>query len=306
MRKPDDGDDERPIRHRSNRNAGTRTPAGDVIGVDPRTDRQRLTTEAYATSAPLRQRLRLYDYQVDPAEFDLREWVLHRVDPRPGAIVVDVGCGPGRYLSAIAKRDASATAIGFDLSAGMAAEAAAHGPVGVADAIALPVPDRSTDVLLAAHMLYHVADMRFAIAEFARIVRTDGTVAIVLNGDHHLPEMYALLGAAVRRAGGPPGLRERTFQRAVLDAAAPLVADHFADVQRAETTGAIVVPDAAPVVAYLDSLRSLYDDLPVEWNAVLDAGTQLVTATIARNGAWRTQSHVGVLLARMPVPSSGR
>ena len=63
----------------------------------------------------------LYRYQRDPV--DIRRWVLDQVAWPPGARVLDVGCGPGRYLAKLAELVPDARRIGMDLSAGMAAEA---------------------------------------------------------------------------------------------------------------------------------------------------------------------------------------
>ena len=144
------------------------------MAVDPRTDRERLTTKAYANSDALCQRIGLYDYQLDAT--DLRTWVFDQLEIRHAARLVDAGCGPGRYLDALRERRPDTIGIGFDLSDGMAREAAVFGPTAVADATQLAVRTAGADVVLGAHMLYHVDDMSAAIDEFARVARPDGTV----------------------------------------------------------------------------------------------------------------------------------
>ena len=68
------------------------------------------------------------------------------------------------------------------------------------------------------------------------------------------------------------------------------------------TWGAVrVVPNADPVVDYLDSMESFYGvEVAAEWQEVLRGARELVVQTIERDGAWTTQSHCGVILGRDP------
>src|SRR5690348_16429925 len=95
--------------------------------VDAYTDRRRLTELAYADSGNLNARSALYDYEVEP--FPLAEWVLSHVSLPSDGAVLDVGCGPGRYLATARRWRPRITATGLDLSLGMAREAAAIGGV---------------------------------------------------------------------------------------------------------------------------------------------------------------------------------
>src|SRR2546429_368984 len=57
------------------------------------------------------------------------------------------------------------------------------------DAGKLPFGDGSFDTVVANHMLYHLDDPAAALAEFARVLRTGGRVAIATNGAGHLAEL---------------------------------------------------------------------------------------------------------------------
>ena len=139
--------------------------------TDPRTDRSRLVGHAYKTSAPFLARTGLYRYQRDGV--DIRRWVLDQVAWPADARVLDVGCGPGRYLEKLAEHVPDARAVGMDLSAGMAAEASEFARVLVGDAQALPFGDARFDGVIAAHMLYHVPDVDAAVQEFARVLEAE-------------------------------------------------------------------------------------------------------------------------------------
>ena len=61
------------------------------------------------------------------------------------------------------------------------------------DVQSLPFDARSFDVVIANHMLYHVPDPDLAIAELARVVRTDGVVLTATNGYGHMREINEAL-----------------------------------------------------------------------------------------------------------------
>jgi SAM-dependent methyltransferase len=270
---------------------------------NPATDRARLTGAAYATAAPLEARIALYAYQRDPIDFVA--WMLDHVDAwQPFSArsrVLDVGCGPGRYLRALRERQPDLTAIGFDLSAGMAA--AAHGPdiaAGIADAMQLPVRDAAFDVVIAAHMLYHVPDIGRAAGELARVVTDTGTVALATNGADHLHAIEATVAEAVVAVTGtgwdtPP----RSTARFLIEDAPDLISPALEIVASDRVQREIIVNDPAPIVAYVESEGSLYaPSLPAgaRWDDVVIEVGQRVRAVIDRDGTFVAHSDAGVLL----------
>ena len=152
----------------------------------------------YADDRNLYARQRLWQHQVP--FFDAVGWVLGLAGLAPGMRVLDAGCGNGAYLRALA--DYPVRAAGCDLSAGML-RAVRYPALFCADVAALPLRDGSFDVVLAAHMLYHVPDRRAAVSELRRVLVPAGVCIAVTNGGDHLRPLRALVERAARK--GTPG-----------------------------------------------------------------------------------------------------
>jgi SAM-dependent methyltransferase len=129
-------------------------------------------------------------------------------------LVIDLGCGPGRYLGQI-----GAPAVGLDVSASMLDLARGQGhPLVRADLEALPFCDNAFAGAFARHSYLHLskAQATGALAELRRVVRPGGRLVITLlegtyeghdlPGDDYPGRYYAFwtgpdLAAALRLAG---------------------------------------------------------------------------------------------------------
>jgi len=253
---------------------------------DARTDPDRLRGEAYADSGNLAARISIYAFRDDDVE--LIPWVLGLVGwPAPG-LVLDVGCGPGRYLEAIDGRG-----VASDLSFGMVAEAvAAAGAPGVqADVARLPVRDGSIGRVLAPHMLYHAADPAAAVAELRRAVAEDGDLVVVLNAADHLTELREATESA---AGADLG-----WERVTAEDAGPLVSACFGTVAVHHRQAHLLVTDPGAVGAYVASSESLHADHSTRpWSEVVERVTAWAAGEIAAHGHAAIRMHSVALVCR--------
>jgi ubiquinone/menaquinone biosynthesis C-methylase UbiE len=143
------------------------------------TDRHHLTRATYATNAALEVRIRTHERYTVP-KIDFAEWVLELIPWRGGEVVLDLGCGSGLYRAPLLARiGRHGRLVSADLSFGMLQQLAARSPAEPnrrlnADAMNLPLPSDSLDVVLANHVLYHLPDIGRGVAEIHRVLRPGG------------------------------------------------------------------------------------------------------------------------------------
>jgi 2-polyprenyl-6-hydroxyphenyl methylase/3-demethylubiquinone-9 3-methyltransferase len=110
---------------------------------------------------------------------------------RPGALLLDLGCGAGLLAPHVA--GLGYRHLGVDLTASALRQAAAHGVAPArADVVRLPMGDAVADVVCAGEILEHVADHDAFVAEMCRVLRPGGTLVVDTIADTRLAALAAV------------------------------------------------------------------------------------------------------------------
>jgi len=259
------------------------------------TDRDVLAGDAYASATHLAARQDLYSWQ--QPRYDLPAIVLDQITGATG-VVVDVGCGNGRYLRRLRDARNDLIVVGLDISTGILRDL--EPPVLVADAQFLPLQTSAASVVLTMHMLYHLADIDAGLIEVQRILRADGVLIASTNARDDKTELDQLWSAAAADvlgvAEGPH--RISLSARFSLDDAPAILGRHFAHVDLIELPGTITVTIPEPVLAHLGSYRSWVADTEVPFDETLQRTHERLTDHIQTHGAFHINCRSGILICR--------
>lgn len=155
------------------------------------------------------------------------------------------------------------------------------------DAHYVPFADASFDVVIANHMLYHVADQALALAEIRRVLKSNGTFFAATNGNQHMHEIKELIQAVDPSADITPF--SLSFN---LENGAELLQTQFAQVERIDFENNLAVTEVEPIVAYVRSTQRLSEES-------LAVCRELVSEQLAANqGLFPIQKAVGLFICR--------
>lgn len=165
-----------------------------------------------------------------------------RVGLRPGATLLDIGCGEGRHTCGAFLRG-GIHAVGVDLDVQNVAKtrnmlremqrqgmgAAGKWEVLAGDTTSLPFGTDAFDVVICSEVLEHIGANRLAVAELVRVLKPGGTLAVSVP--RYLPERicWALSDAYHNNDGGHIRIyRKKELIRLLEEAGMRCRASHFA------------------------------------------------------------------------------
>ncbi len=216
-----------------------------VVGAAPEGARDRQQAAAavrdmFTSIAPRYDLLNhLLSFNVDRLWWRRAARTFRHILQRPGARTLDICCGTGDMAFALLRASGSkADIVGADFSHAMLARAAQKGRGTVlkwleADALRLPVPDASFDLVTSAFGFRNLTDYNAGLREIFRVLRASGEIGILDFGEprglmgkvyrlyfkHVLPAVgtvisgvkgpYAYLPASVERFPSPEEMLER-------------------------------------------------------------------------------------------------
>ena len=121
------------------------------------------------------------------------EEALRRLDLRPGARVLDVGCGVGAFLRLVGARGAQP--FGIDASQALlelARERLPQADLRVGDMEALPYEDNSFDLVTGFNSFFFANDFVAAVREAGRVAKPGAPVVIQVWGRHDHNDLEAM------------------------------------------------------------------------------------------------------------------
>lgn len=256
--------------------------------------------QEYLSLEPLTTRIQTHQRYSELPD-DVESGVLQAVSISPDVELLDVGCGTGSFLRNLAARGHRGRLVGLDTSP--AAVRALGDVAGVSaqlgNAMDLPFDAASFDVVTARHMLYHVPNVRQALAECRRTLRSEGVFAAVVNHPEVTPRVSALVVDLVSAAG--VDIPAAPNSRVHSDNLPEMIESTFGSVVVHRYDNALVFDRPEPAIAFTVAQLSFYG---IEPDSALRPELTRAIATKVRawftsaEGPWRDPKGYVVCTAR--------
>ena len=128
---------------------------------------------------------------------DFVRWTLDTIDWAGDEVVLDIGPGRGSHYACLVQQQPALTYYAVDLSPNLLLNhPCASDHLALGDAIRLPYIDDSFDIVMANHVLYHLADIEAGLAEIKRVLKPDGRVLAATDSQQNLIQLQMLIHRA--------------------------------------------------------------------------------------------------------------
>jgi len=244
------------------------------------TDQKYLTQDQYKDASNLDVRIAIHQkFSTHPQGWF--NWVFDTLVKSPAeSKILELGCGSAEMWRECADRiPASWVMTLTDLSNGML-DAAWQNLVSLGrgfkfeqmDAQSIPYGDKTFDMVIANHMLYHVPDREKALTEIKRVLKDDGRLIATTVGGTHMQEMYRFLNHV--NINKRPGMFSNPF---TLENGLEQLQSVFSQVDKSQYVDHLEVTEMDPLIAYIrssigavDLSEEKLDELKKELSDVLE------------------------------------
>lgn len=230
----------------------------------------------YGTAEHLNSRILLHQL-FSTSKTGWPKWVFDNYRLQSNQRVLELGCGNGSIWQENAgKIPGDVQLVLSDFSAGMlkTAEKNTKAVPAVAyqviDAQAIPFPDKTFDVIIANHMLYHLPDISGALKEIARTLKPEGTFYATTFGKDNMQELKDLLTEYDKNFVFP---QDELAQAFGLENGAGKLAEVFAEVELRRYPDSLHVTDWQILLDYILSTQTFAEE-PAQTSRKLQAFIQ--------------------------------
>jgi ubiquinone/menaquinone biosynthesis C-methylase UbiE len=224
-------------------------------------------------------------------------WVFEQFQLKPGAAILELGCGPGNlWKPNLERTPASTNVVLSDFSAGMLTDArhnlganATRVSFCQLDAAVLPFRASCFDAVVANMMFYHVNDRPASMRDIRRVLAPNGAFYATTTGGGYMREIQdtALAILGVNR-------RTPSAERFNLESGYGQLTSVFRRVETRDYENSLRITDATPLLEYYQSMTPMVVATPEKWAAL----RQHFERIIGERGEIFVSANIGMLIAR--------
>lgn len=214
-----------------------------------------IVKENYKTDENLKKRISLHEkYSTNPMGF--ATWIVSNYQIPSNCRILELGCGNGLLWKENLNRIKNCQLVLTDFSEGMIDAArknlGEHSNITyrTVDIQEIPFENQTFDLIIANQMLYHVPDIKKALAQVYRVLKPDGVFYCTTYGEHGQVEYFAHL---LR----PYGVEDKLNKRFTLQNGEKMLKNQFSVVNRVDYEDSFAVTDVEDLVTYMRTMTSM-------------------------------------------------
>lgn len=210
--------------------------------------------EQYASSKNLEARMSIYQYSIDSKTFS--KWLAEQINPGNNLKILELGCGTGDLWIDLKPSFPNCYILLSDLSEGMLEKA--KGNLGenafgyeIIDFHNIPYPDKTFDIIISNHNLYHAGDLNKVLSEISRVITDGGVFYSTTNSIAHLASLRELTNITDDRLWPNSGLTSAFGAETGLE----ILSNYFQYTEQRYFQNELRIKDIASIINYFMSVR---------------------------------------------------
>lgn len=217
---------------------------------------EKYTKNQYKNHEKLGDRINLWSFGTNP--IPLQEWIFKRTAPQENEFILELGGGTGKLWSEnYSKLNSFYKIIFSDFSKNMLIEAEKNlRPLKLnmdfqlINAEDIPYADESFDIVLGCHMLYHVPDIKIALKEINRVMKSNGRFISTTTSQHHIKELIDFLESF----GLSFEEKTKFFSEFRNETGKSVLRPFFRNVEFHEYINPVEITEVPPLMKYIESM----------------------------------------------------
>jgi ubiquinone/menaquinone biosynthesis C-methylase UbiE len=211
--------------------------------------------EQYASSKNLEARMSIYRYTIDPKTFS--KWLTEQMVPGNNLKILELGCGTGDLWKDLKASFHNCEILLSDLSEGMLEKSKENlGEYAfkyeIIDFHNIPYPDKTFDIVISNHNIYHALDLNKVLSEISRVIKDDGVFYSTTNSVEHLTSLRKLINIP-DDVKWPNSVLTSIFGA---ETGIDILSNHFQYVERRFYQNELRIQEFAPIINYFMSFSN--------------------------------------------------
>ncbi|NTU75407.1 MAG: class I SAM-dependent methyltransferase [Anaerolineaceae bacterium] len=211
--------------------------------------------EQYASSKNLESRMSIYQYSIDSKTFP--KWLTEQIIPAKDVKILELGCGTGDLWKDLKDSFHDCEIHLSDLSEGMLERSKEN--LGenafnyeIIDFHNIPYPDKTFDIIISNHNLYHALDLNIALGEISRVIKDNGVFYSTTNSSEHLASLRDLINITDDTLW-PNGILTSIFGA---ETGIKILSHYFQKTERRFYQNELRITHLDPIINYFMSVRN--------------------------------------------------
>ena len=240
------------------------------------------------------------------------EWVINLLPEKNFQRILDLGCGNGRFIFSLLKRNIGNSFLGIDISESNIQSANSELSKIIDADVSFISGDVETiekklsnyDLIMCNHMLWHIKNISGFLTKIKSKLEPEGIFLATTNAPDYMMRMYDLYLNLAKILDFPENILNQNFRNESfsLDNGDAILSNHFNKVKKYFLKDKLIFLNPEPFIKYfltfLKAQMKIYNEIKEElWVRLINQMTEFVISEIQSKGKFEIEKISGVFLA---------